>query len=407
MINRLVLTVVAFVAWRLAAFFLGVEANLSTGRAATGQFENSDLAYGLISLNFGMFRGINVIFSIALVAALVWIWWRPMMNRTKRITAGAVLMMIVGTSAQAFYATTDVTEVYYVLPNQSAFFIPDVGANRDNQAQFGSVDYLNQNKVAAKRFVIPHSKLSGTGGTAVFSGPDFYVPTGRLIIVDRTPFFKEWVDASDRGTSRRKEGFLFETKDSINIGTGVTISAYVAETEAATFLYWFGTRPVDGDITKPDVQFQSVIRGMSLAEVMDGVVHAKVQEALANEFGTRSFDQAIADKRAIIQAVLAAVRAEFQTKGITIGFLGYSGALDFAPALQASIDRTVIATRDRAVAETLKDSLVILQNKALIDATAGLVTKWDGKLPALPSILVVPPNLATYFSAILPPPAKP
>ena len=53
-----------------------------------------------------------------------------------------------------------------------------------------------------KRFIVPHVKLQGSGGFY-----DFYVPAGRLIIVDRTTYSREWVDATDRGTSKKKEGF--------------------------------------------------------------------------------------------------------------------------------------------------------------------------------------------------------
>jgi hypothetical protein len=37
--------------------------------------------------------------------------------------------------AEAYYDKTDYTEAYFILPNESAFYIPDVGANRDGQAK--------------------------------------------------------------------------------------------------------------------------------------------------------------------------------------------------------------------------------------------------------------------------------
>ena len=103
------------------------------------------------------------------------------------------------TSAYAYYDKNDVTEAYTILPNESAFWIPDVGANKDNQAKLDSEAYLNDNKVALKRFIVPHAKLSGSSGA--WGWADYYVPSGRLIIVDRTPYSREWVDAADRGTS--------------------------------------------------------------------------------------------------------------------------------------------------------------------------------------------------------------
>jgi hypothetical protein len=257
-----------------------------------------------------------------------------------------------------------------------------------SQVQFGSAAYYEANKIPAKRFIVPHAKLSGSGGNSIMSGYDYYVPTGRLYIVDRTPYFREWVDAADRGTSIKKEGFHFETLDSVNVGTGITISASVPETQAATFLYYFGTKEV-GDISKPETQFSSVIWGQSLADVMDTLVRGKVQEALAAEFGKRTFTDVIANKAAIMKAVGDAVRAEFGPKGIVLDFIGYSGPLDFSDAIQASIDRKIVASNDKAAVDSLKDDMALLQQKALIDATNTAAGRWNGALvPFMPGGVV-------------------
>ena len=59
------------------------------------------------------------------------------------------------------------------MPNESAFWVPDIGDNRSQDA-FDSASYLEKNKIAAKRFLIPHQTLRGTGWG--FWG-DYYVPT--------------------------------------------------------------------------------------------------------------------------------------------------------------------------------------------------------------------------------------
>ena len=89
--------------------------------------------------------------------------------------------------------------------DKSALRIPDVGANKDNQAQSTSEAFLNANRVALKRFIVPHAQLPGSGLIL-----RLLVPAGRLIIVDRTPFSREWVDAADRGTSSARRAFLPE-----------------------------------------------------------------------------------------------------------------------------------------------------------------------------------------------------
>ena len=421
MLPRIIATVFAFGAAGIAHMLINSTATIASAEVATDQFKNSDAAAMAASTNMALIHSsaatVNLLITLAVLAVLVVVWAKPMRARMKKVAEAdsralglallcAGSLALVSAPAHAFYATTDVTEVVYILPNWSAFFIPDTGANKDSQATFGSVDYLNGNKIAAKRFIIPHAKLSGTGGTALMSGPDFYVPTGRMIIVDRTPFYKEFVDATDRGTSIKKQGFMFETKDSVNIGTGITISAYVTEQNAATFLYWFGTKQVEGDLSRPEVQFQSVIRGMSLADVMDGIVRAKIQESLASEFGKLTFDQAIAAKATVIKAVSDAVKAEFEPKGISIGFLGFSGPLNFSDEIQASIDRTVIASRDKASAEIVKDALPVLQQKVALEALVTAVHRWNGVLPAMPSVIVVPDSMTSLVGNLVKPATK-
>lgn len=100
----------------------------------------------------------------------------------KFLLATLVASTFLTSPAYAFFQQTDKTEAYTILPNESAFWIPDVGDNKNSQTKLDSADYLNANKVALKRFVIPHAKLTNTGGAW---GWDYVVPTGRLIIVDQ------------------------------------------------------------------------------------------------------------------------------------------------------------------------------------------------------------------------------
>ena len=401
---RVLVSLALYVAWMVIQSVLSSTATVLSAETAGRQFENSDMSAVGSQTSLTVLSNLHLP-SILLVAGLLYVWWKPL-REVLSSRSGTALTLAAAVScsavpAHAFFATTDVTEVVYVLPNWSAFFIPDVGSNKDTQSTMGSIDYLNANKIAAKRFIIPHAKLSGTGGTSMLSGPDYYVPTGRMIIVDRTPFFREWQDAADRGTSKRKEGFTFETRDSVNVGTGITVSAYVTEQNAASFLYWFGTKTPEGDLSKPENQFASVLHGMSLSEVMDGIVRAKVQESLASEFSKRSFDEAIGAKNDIMIAVRKAVKEEFEPKGISIGFLGYAGPLDFAQSIQTSIDQTVVATRMKVIADTMQGSLDVLQRKAAIDAVGTLASKWNGVLPPLPSFVVLPGGLSGIFDNVL------
>jgi hypothetical protein len=161
--------------------------------------------------------------------------------------------------------------------------------------------YLNSNKVALKRFIVPHTKLTNSGGA--YSWTDYYVPSGRLIIVDRTTFSREWVDAHDRGTSASKQGFPCQSNEGLNITAGVSIGASVTENNAAKYLYRFGVLPPKGTRTDPNVIFTSVFYSRNLSDVMDDVGRKKVQTLVCDEIGKRDFNTANAEMIKIMETV--------------------------------------------------------------------------------------------------------
>jgi hypothetical protein len=156
--GRAIATVVAVLVYGWVNFLLNPASTILSGDAAVKQLENSDSAYVTSIWGMRFFGNIGIPFVVLLVV-LAAIWWLP----ARRWLATGVLFVLVAAAPQAsaYYDKTDYTEAIYILPNQSAFVIPDAGANKDSQAQFMSLDYLKANKVAAKRVVIPHVKLSG------------------------------------------------------------------------------------------------------------------------------------------------------------------------------------------------------------------------------------------------------
>ena len=256
---RIVLTLITLVLWALLSFALSVSAPLVSSALAVRQFDDSNTGY-VISRFADWFTGAGPS-SLILVAVLAAIWWRPLVTF---VTTIALASLLFASSAQAYYDKSDYSEAYFILPNESAFFIPDVGANKEGQAKFGSQDYYEQNKIPAKRFVIPHAKFSGSGMWS-----DLYVPTGRLIIVDRTPYNREWTASQHRGSSARDESFPCQSSEGLNITVEMAVSATVSEENAARFLYHFGVKAPQGDRSKPEVIFTSVFYGRSLPEVMD------------------------------------------------------------------------------------------------------------------------------------------
>lgn len=378
---RGVASVIAILVYGWVNFLLAPAATVLSGQLAARQFDNSALAYTESVYGMRFFGGLGMP-KLILLIVLVAIWWKYLrVGWGRRFPAAVVLccVLLAGTDARAYYDKSDYTEAYFILPNESAFFIPDVGATKDTQAKFGSMEYLEANKIAAKRFIIPHAKFSGSG--SLWS--DYYVPTGRLIVVDRTPYNREWVASGERGTSARNESFPCQSQEGLNITAEVAIATSVTEENAARFLYWFGVKPPQGDRANPAVIFTSVYYGKNLADVMDTVGRGKVQALVCHEIGARTFDNVNKDVNAMLEAVEKNAAAFFATKGITLDYIGWAGTLAFDKDVQQAVN-------DRYTAEKIAPVLPTLQTKAILDATA----KWNGQLPStLSGLWLVPSDL--------------
>jgi hypothetical protein len=301
----------------------------------------------------------------------------------KKILLGTVFAasLLAAVPAQAYYDTRDNPEYIMIQANQSAFAIPVVGDNKSTQTNFGSKSFLDANKVATKRFMVPHTRINNPNwGTS-----DYYVPTVLLILVDRTPYMREWRDENDRGTSNKKEGFQFQSREGINIGTGVSIAAMVKEEDAATFLYWWGTK--NAVYTDTASQFASTAQGKSLAEIMDTVVRGMVQSELSSAFMKRSFVEGNAQAADIMAEVRDRVTKHFADKGITIDYIGYSGPLNYSDSIQKSIDSVFISQQSAASSAAMMAAVPYMREQAqinVVNAQAEAIKKWNGAIPALP-----------------------
>jgi len=397
LILRGIVTLLAVLVWGWIVFLYNTMSPLVSGPLAGRQFENTDSGFVVAQYGMRLFSWLGAMSTLALLAVLVAIWWGPIRQRldrdtVKRLTFGILPVLVfylAGTaSALAYFDTTDKTEAYFILPNESAFWIPDVGANKDSQGRFEGVDYLNANKVAAKRFIIPHAKLSNSGGNW---GYDAYVPTGRLIIVDRTPYNREWVAAKERGTSTRNESFPCQSSEGLNITVEMSVAASVLEENAARYLYYFGIKPPAGDRSTNQVIFTSVFFGRTLTEVMDGVGRGAVQTMVCNEFSNRTLDRANADARAIIDTVQKNAAAFFAARGITLDYIGWAGTFTFDSDVQVAINRAYEANKIAPYLDTLK-------TKAVIDG----IGRWDGKLPAnISGLWLLPTDLMAVVTGLI------
>jgi len=363
MFGRIIATGLILAIYLVLAAAFGPIAALVTGKAAGQQFANDDGAFLVTSYTFSLMSGGGIVLLFSFLLAVVAIWFGPIKRWVKTLVALIlVLLLAANQHSYAFFEKTERTEAYTIMPNESAFWIPDVGANKDSQAQLESEAYLNQNKLAVKRFLIPHQKLTNSGGYLAW---DYYVPTGRLIILDRTPYSREWVDAADRGTSHTKEGFPCQSKEGLNIVAGVSIGASVAERDAAKFLYRFGVTPPKGERTSGEVIFTSVYYGRSVREVMDDVGRKKVQTLVCSEIASRTFDQANEDTNKIMEAVEAKAREYFSSVGVTLDFIGWGDTFEFDKDVQKAVNDAYAATK-------LGPALVVLQALANLKVQEGL-----------------------------------
>jgi len=403
MFTRILATLAALVVYAAVTTLYLPAATTLVGDMAAGQFKDSDQAGWMAQWVSREFTGLGVGLTVLLVIALFLIWRAPLGKLISRAAAPVLVALALGAGhsdkAWAFADTTDKTEAYTILPNESAFFIPDTGANKESQAQFDSEAYLQDKKIAVKRFVIPHQKLAGSGGTSWAStGWDLYVPTGRLIIVDRSPFSREWVAAHDRGTSARNESIPCQSKEGVNITVGVSIGATVTEDNAAKFLYHFGVlAPTDAagrllDRSSPQTIFTSVYYSRRLADVMDDVGRKRVQTLICNEIAGRTFDEANDQAVKIMDNVKKTASDYFTSVGITLDFIGWGDTFTFDADVQKAVN-------DKRNAEALKDVLPVLQALAQLKVQEGLGTGLASK--GLP-IVVTPGMLEALAKLAIP-----
>jgi hypothetical protein len=396
--TRFFLTIGLFIAVSTVSAFLNAPATIVLGSITGKQFESSDSSYLISQAAFRTFNGMTMALAIAFLVLLALIWIKPIRSLITSLTAALLVLAVVPEYARAYYNQSDYTENYFILPNESAFFIPDVGDNKSSQASFGSESYLQEKKIPAKRFEIPHTKLSNSG---LWS--NYYVPTGRLIIVDRSPVSREWVKHPTRGTSKDDQSFPCQSAEGLDITVGVAIGASVYEESAAKFLFRFGVNPPAGDRKDPNVIFTSVYDGKSLAQVMDGPVRSRVQSLVCDEMTARSLDDNNKQAAKIMENIQKKVGEYMGSVGITLDFIGWADTFGFDKEVQAAIDRNYIANQDLAVANRLAPHTATLQALATAEATRTVAGKWNGAVPSSVSLWWLPSSISDWVGKALAP----
>lgn len=300
----------------------------------------------------------------------------------------ALLMLVA--IAIAGCGPAHVPPIEEIKTNETAFLVPLEGDTKENQAQFMSVSFLKEAKVAAKRVTIPVRKRST--GRLWFDYE--YIPTTKLIKVSRAPVTREWTDSGDTGTTAKNEALNVESLDSIGFAVGVNLTAMIEEDEAALFLNKYA--------------------GKSLAEVVDTDVRGYVLTVAADEFGSRNLQECKKEKKAIFDKIRKMTTDHFKSFGVTVSNLGHSEGLTYLnPTIQKSIDDAYVTEMDRAKAEqeqeaqkirnetnvgvaiaerrkavefskaakAQKEMVMLDISRIKAEAFKTLAEKWDGKYP--------------------------
>jgi len=222
--------------------------------------------------------------------------------------------------------------------NETAFLVPLEGNTKGEQAKFMSVDYLESSKVAAKRVTIPQREIK----IGRFGWQIKWIPTMRLIKVNRSPVTREWTIEHTTGTSSKNEEIYVESKDSIGFSVGVNITTMIHEEDASKFLYYYA--------------------GNSLGKVTDINIRGKVAAILTREFQKRDLVLCKSEKSEIVQILELSVIDEFKKYGITVSSIGLVGGLTYEDiAIQTAINDAYVAEMMKTQRENEAESLRIFK----------------------------------------------
>ncbi|WP_374353603.1 SPFH domain-containing protein [Chitinimonas sp.] len=267
-----------------------------------------------------------------------------------------------------------VDEYAEVGPSETAFLIALDGNTLDNQSKLNSVAFLEKNRVSAKRIFIPH-KLINLCQSCWF-GDYRDVASARLVKINRSPVTREWTRPVSTGTARANQSFSVESSESIDFDIGATLTAHVAEADAAAFLYYFA--------------------GKQLEEIADSNIRGFIAASLARQFGVNTLDWGRSHKNEVFANALKEAQAFFGPKGVTIDNIGFVEGMSYHDSrIQDAINKKFeadvqveAAKQQLTAAETLAKAGAAVQvqqdlemRKREQDLRARAIEKWDGHMP--------------------------
>ena len=277
-----------------------------------------------------------------------------------------------------------------VEPHETAFLIP-LDEDSSGQKRIMSEKYLIEHMVSAKRISLPQREKK----IGRYDHEIEWIPSMRVIKVDRTPVTREWTESPKTGTSNHDDAILVESKDSIAFRLGVTISVSIKAENTAKFLYNFN--------------------GKNLKEIVDTNIRGLVQNVMSREFNKMDLTTCKKSKGEVISVTLKEVRDFFLKKGITVEYIGLASGMVYEDKeIQTAINKKFIAenrieivmkeleskkeenkiklqnaNNEIAIAKSYSknmESIIALKRLEYelkkVDTLNKFIDKWDGKLPS-------------------------
>lgn len=203
--------------------------------------------------------------------------------------------------------------------NETAFLVALEGS--ETGAKFDSIGAIEKAKVATKRVTIPTRWLQE--GRLIGDGK--WIPTAKLIKVDRTPVARRWTAEASTGTSGKNQALSAESKDSIGVSSGFAIMAAIDESDTAKYLYRYP--------------------GKNLADIMDNQMFNDCQAIYSEICAKYEVRELRFHKDEISLAMREKLIPKYKEDGISISpTMGLIGGLVYENKdIQKSIDEVFIA----------------------------------------------------------------
>ena len=278
------------------------------------------------------------------------------MKRIKSFFQLALLYFIASTTLFSCMGPYKTPLYYNIGTNETAFLIPMEKGSQSGQQMFKSVEYLEKNKVAAKRVYVEQTRIE----TGRYSGDYKWIPTDTVVIVHRAPVTREWTNAGS-GTSKQNEILNVESKESIGFDVPVNCTGSVLEEDAAKFLYHFG--------------------GQNIEYVMDHNVRPYILDILTSEFGKLPLDDCQNKRTMVYDTMKVKTQRFFKEFGLTIVNLGVAGQFVYTDKdIQTAINtkfisemKIIAAQNEASAAKKFAEAAEAIRKQKELDANVAFI----------------------------------